>query len=45
MGLGSYPDMSLHDARKERSKWTAFAERGEDPIAERERRRLEEENS
>ncbi len=45
MGLGSYPDMSLSDARKERSKWAAFAERGEDPIVERERQRLEEENS
>ncbi len=45
MGLGSYPDMSLSDARKERSKWAAFAERGEDPIVERERQRLEEEKS
>ncbi|WP_366140769.1 Arm DNA-binding domain-containing protein [uncultured Ruegeria sp.] len=45
MGLGSYPDMSLSDARRERSKWAAYAERGEDPIAERERQRLEAENS
>ncbi len=45
MGLGSYPNMSLSDARKERSKWAAFAERGEDPIVERERQRLEEEKS
>ncbi|WP_366524143.1 integrase arm-type DNA-binding domain-containing protein [uncultured Ruegeria sp.] len=43
--MGSYPDMSLSDARRERSKWAAYAERGEDPIAERERQRLEAENS
>lgn len=41
MGLGSYPDMSLSDARKERHKWAAHVERGSDPIAERERQRDE----
>ncbi len=44
MGLGSYPDLSLSDARKERNKWAAYTERGDDPIAERERQRKEDEN-
>lgn len=39
MGLGSYPNMSLADARKERAKWAAVKEAGQDPIRERERQR------
>lgn len=44
MGLGSHPDLSLSDARKERARWAACTERGEDPISERERLRIESEN-
>lgn len=32
MGLGSYPDMSLAEAREEAKKWRQVCTRGEDPI-------------
>ena len=35
MGLGSYPDVSLADARKAREKWAAILAQGKDPISER----------
>lgn len=35
MGLGTYPDTSLADARREREKWAAVLARGQDPISER----------
>ena len=31
MGLGSYPDMSLAEAREEAKKWRQLCTRGEDP--------------
>lgn len=37
MGLGSYPDLSLAQARVARDRWAAVLETGLDPIAERER--------
>lgn len=35
MGLGSYPDVSLSDARKARDRWAAMLAEGKDPITER----------
>ena len=37
MGLGSYPDVGLADARKARDKWAAVLSGGLDPIIERKR--------
>jgi hypothetical protein len=37
MGLGSWPDLSLAQARAARDRWAAILETGLDPIAERER--------
>lgn len=37
MGLGSYPTISLADARKARDKWAAVLAGGKDPITERKR--------
>lgn len=42
MGLGSYPDTSLADARKARDKWVGILSRGLDPIGEREATRAAE---
>lgn len=36
MGLGSWPAVSLADARKERDRWAAVLASGRDPIEERE---------
>jgi len=38
MGLGSYPAVSLAQARAERDKWAAVLHAGTDPITERKRR-------
>lgn len=35
MGLGSYPAVSLADARKERDRWASVLRQGGDPISER----------
>jgi len=32
IGLGSYPDVGLADARKERDKWKAVAKTGQNPV-------------
>ncbi len=37
MGLGSFPSVSLSDARAEREKWSAVVRDGKDPIQERQR--------
>ena len=37
MGLGSFPGVSLSDARKARDRWAAMLEIGKDPITERQR--------
>lgn len=37
MGLGSWPDLSLADARKRRDHWKAVLNDGRDPITERDR--------
>lgn len=37
IGLGSYPTISLADARKARDKWAAVLAGGKDPITERKR--------
>lgn len=42
MGLGSWPDLSLAEARKARDRWAETLARGLDPIVERERMREEE---
>ncbi|RYH04144.1 DUF4102 domain-containing protein [Salipiger sp. IMCC34102] len=39
MGLGSYPEMSLAAARKERDRWAAVAAAGRDPIDTRQAER------
>lgn len=48
MGLGTWPDVSLADARKARDKWAVVLAAGKDPInvrdAEREANRQEQEN-
>ncbi|MEP3332123.1 integrase arm-type DNA-binding domain-containing protein [Sedimentitalea sp.] len=41
MGLGTYPEVSLKEAREEAAKWRALVRRGLDPIKERERHRRE----
>ena len=35
MGLGSYPSVSLSNARKERDRWKSILAQGNDPITER----------
>lgn len=45
MGLGSFPDVTLRDARIEADKWQAVVRAGKDPIKERERERRESEQS
>lgn len=42
MGLGSYPDVSLAEARRARDRWAALLLRGVDPISERNRLREQE---
>lgn len=42
MGLGSFPGVSLADARKARDKWAATLADGKDPITERKRLLAEE---
>lgn len=42
MGLGSFPGVSLADARKSRTYWQTILHRGSDPISERQRIRQEE---
>lgn len=42
MGLGSYPPVTLADARRARDEWAALLLRGLDPISERERQRAAE---
>jgi integrase len=39
MGLGSFPAVTLADARKARAKWAAVLETDKDPITERKRER------
>lgn len=39
MGLGSYPDVSLKEARESAEQWRALVRQGLDPIKERERQR------
>lgn len=39
MGLGSWPDTSLAEARKARDRWAGILRDGKDPIAERARQR------
>ncbi len=45
MGLGSYPDVSLKEARDEADKWRAVVREGKDAIKERERQRREAEQN
>ena len=42
MGIGTYPDVTLAEARRERDKWAAVLVSGLDPISERQRRAEEE---
>lgn len=42
MGLGSWPTLSLSDARKIRDVWAQVLARGDDPIDERDRQRADE---
>lgn len=37
MGLGSYPDVSLKEARQEVGRWRQFVKQGKNPIRQRER--------
>ncbi|MEZ5723901.1 MAG: integrase arm-type DNA-binding domain-containing protein [Paracoccaceae bacterium] len=39
MGLGSFPELGLSDARKARDEWAAVLRAGRDPLAVREERR------
>lgn len=39
MGLGSYPDLGLSEARKSRDEWAAVLRSGRDPLAVREEKR------
>jgi len=39
MGLGSFPAVTLREAREEAEKWRGYVRRGLDPIKERERER------
>ena len=41
MGLGSYPDVSLKEARESAHHWRSVVREGKDPIKERERLRKE----
>lgn len=41
MGLGSYPEIGLADARRERDKWAEVLRQGKDPILEREKQKQE----
>ncbi len=41
MGLGSYPTLSLKDARESAAKWRTFAAQDVDPIKQREKERRE----
>ena len=45
MGLGSFPSVSLKEARREAEKWRGYVRRGLDPIKERERQRREAERN
>ena len=45
MGLGSYPGVSLKEAREEAQKWRAVVRQGKDAIKERERQRREAERN
>lgn len=40
LGLGSYPDLSLADAREEAGRYRKPARRGGDPVAERDKDRI-----
>src|SRR5208282_1186982 len=40
LGLGSYPDLSLADARTEAARYRKAARRGGDPVAERDKDRV-----
>jgi integrase len=42
IGLGSYPDVSLAEARQERDKWKSVAKSGKDPVLFRKMERAEE---
>ncbi len=42
MGLGSWPVVSLADARKARDRWASILAAGRDPITEREARESDE---
>ncbi len=42
MGLGSFPEVSLKEARQDADNWRAVARKGTDPIKERERLKREE---
>lgn len=45
MGLGSYPDVALKEARREAEVWRSVVRQGLDPIKERERQRREAERN
>ncbi|MBF9031167.1 integrase arm-type DNA-binding domain-containing protein [Rhodobacterales bacterium HKCCE3408] len=45
MGLGSFPTVSLKDARQEAEKWCAVVREGKDAIKERERQRRQAERN
>lgn len=45
MGLGSFPEVSLKEARQEAEKWRAVVRTGKDAIKERERQRREAERN
>ncbi|SDP38406.1 Phage integrase family protein [Filomicrobium insigne] len=45
MGLGSFTDVSLKEARDEAEKWRAVVRSGHDPIKERERQRREQQKN
>jgi integrase len=45
MGLGTFPEVSLKEARDQASHWRPFVREGKDPIKERERQRREAERN
>lgn len=45
MGLGSYPEVSLKEAREAATKWRTMARQGLDPIKERQRERRQAERN
>lgn len=45
MGLGTYPEVSLKEAREEAAKWRAVVRQGLDPIKERQRERRQAERN